>query len=47
MRSLQRHIAIMSKLISQLQKLGQLRDQVKRATLSARRLRTGRKRMRK
>jgi hypothetical protein len=39
MHSLQHHIATMSKLIKQLQKLSQLRDRVKRETLSARRRR--------
>jgi hypothetical protein len=37
MRSLQHHIATMSKLIKQLEKLSQLRDRVRRETVSARR----------
>ena len=37
MSSFRHRIAIMSKLIGQLQELSQLRDQVKRATLSPRR----------
>jgi hypothetical protein len=38
MSSLRQRIAIMSKLIGQLQELSQLRDQVRRTTLSPRRL---------